>query len=89
MLVSIYRYANSIERRGHYNRALEEAISTQKSQWPRSWHGQNPLPGSSTFNGLSPKDRVSVHHDMIAEGVLTIILAINDESPCPLVTTYI
>lgn len=45
-------------RQGHYNRALEEAISSHKSQWPKDWEGQNPVSGSSTFASLGPKERV-------------------------------
>ena len=47
-------------RRGHYGRALEEALQTQKSQWPRAWNGVNPLAGSRTFNSMTPQERVHI-----------------------------
>lgn len=46
------------DRRGHHGRALEEAVLSQKSQWPRNWQGVNPLHGNRDFNSLSPKERV-------------------------------
>jgi hypothetical protein len=45
-------------RKGHYGRALEEAIQTQKSQWPTKWTG-NPLSGGRNFNTMSAVERVS------------------------------
>ena len=47
-------------RRGHYGRALEEALQTQRSQWPRAWNGINPLAGSRTFNSMTPQERVRI-----------------------------
>ena len=47
-------------RKGHYGRALEEAIQTQKSQWPAKWNYMNPLSGSRSFNTMTPTERVSV-----------------------------
>ncbi|OJD31640.1 uncharacterized protein BKCO1_4600064 [Diplodia corticola] len=46
--------------KGHYGRALEETMSTYKSEWPLSWGGINPLSGSRSFNDMSPQDRLSV-----------------------------
>ncbi|KAK0622087.1 hypothetical protein DIS24_g11407 [Lasiodiplodia hormozganensis] len=46
--------------KGHYGRALEETMSTYKSEWPYSWGGINPLSGSRSFNDMSPQDRLSV-----------------------------
>ncbi|KAL1626651.1 hypothetical protein SLS54_002814 [Diplodia seriata] len=46
--------------KGHYGRALEETMSTYKSEWPFSWGGVNPLSGSRSFNDMSPQDRLSV-----------------------------
>ena len=46
-------------RRGHHGRALEEAILTQKSQWPRKWKGVNPIHGGRSFENMTPRDRVS------------------------------
>lgn len=45
-------------RRGHYGRALEEALASQKPQWPPHWNGINPVPSSKTFAHLSPERRV-------------------------------
>jgi hypothetical protein len=46
-------------RRGHHGRALEEAVLSQKAQWPHSWQGVNPLHGNRDFNIMSPTERVS------------------------------
>ncbi|KAJ4348939.1 hypothetical protein N0V95_005024 [Ascochyta clinopodiicola] len=43
--------------KGHYGRALEEAIQTQKSQWPTKWNHINPLSGSRSFNTMTPTER--------------------------------
>ena len=48
-----------LHRPGHYNRALEEAISSHKNQWPRAWEDQSPLSGGSTFATMNPTERVS------------------------------
>jgi hypothetical protein len=45
-------------RAGHYNRALEEAIQTHKSQWAKDWESKNPLSGGATFTAMSPLQRV-------------------------------
>ncbi|WEW56578.1 hypothetical protein PRK78_002025 [Emydomyces testavorans] len=44
--------------RGHYQRALEEAVQTHQSQWPKAWAGKNPLHGGRTFATMSPEERV-------------------------------
>ncbi|KAL1623956.1 hypothetical protein SLS56_008081 [Neofusicoccum ribis] len=65
--------------KGHYNRALEEAISTYKGQWPFAWGGINPLSGARTFNSLTPQERLSLLRNIIlwslhgSEAVLKII----------------
>ncbi|KAH0846986.1 hypothetical protein FOPE_11362 [Fonsecaea pedrosoi] len=46
--------------RGHYGRALEDALSTNHSQWPTEWKGVNPLHGGTTFNSMSPEQRLSL-----------------------------
>ncbi|KAI9818550.1 MAG: hypothetical protein M1827_000609 [Pycnora praestabilis] len=46
--------------RGHYNRALEEAVQTQKLQWPTAWSGKNPLSGGKTFSAMSPTERLTL-----------------------------
>lgn len=47
-------------RSGHYNRALEEAISTHRAQWAKDWESKNPLAGGATFGSMSPTERVSL-----------------------------
>jgi len=44
--------------RGHYGRALEDAVSEFKSQWPTEWDGKNPVSGEKSFNTMSAEDRV-------------------------------
>ncbi|KAF2718673.1 hypothetical protein K431DRAFT_274252 [Polychaeton citri CBS 116435] len=46
--------------RGHYGRALEEAVATQKSQWPLRWSGRNPLHGGKDFHNMSPSERLDL-----------------------------
>ena len=48
-------------RKGHYTRALEEAIQTHNAQWPLAWQGKNPLHGGGSFNKMSPEERVCVN----------------------------
>jgi hypothetical protein len=48
----------SSNRSGHYNRALEEAVQTHKSQWAKDWESKNPLSGGATFSSMSPSQRV-------------------------------
>lgn len=43
---------------GHYNRALEDAVSTHKSQWARDWAEKSPLSGGATFSSMTPTERV-------------------------------
>ena len=45
-------------RSGHYNRALEEAIQSHKSQWAKDWESKNPLSAGATFSTMSPTERV-------------------------------
>jgi hypothetical protein len=54
----------SFHRNGHYGRALEEAIQTNKGQWPSAWKGINPLHGGRSFNGMDSAERVrsSAYH---------------------------
>ncbi|KAE8555490.1 hypothetical protein EYB25_000186 [Talaromyces marneffei] len=44
--------------KGHYQRALEEAVQTHVSQWPRAWEGKNPLHGGRTFTTMNPEERL-------------------------------
>lgn len=39
---------------------MEEALSTQKHQWPRSWNRINPLAGSRTFTDMSADQRLNL-----------------------------
>ncbi|KAF2158230.1 hypothetical protein K461DRAFT_251531 [Myriangium duriaei CBS 260.36] len=50
---------------GHYGRALEEAMSSQRSQWPRSWSGQNPLRGDRSFNTMSTSERLNLLRTLV------------------------
>ncbi|KAL6704629.1 hypothetical protein ACN47E_008026 [Coniothyrium glycines] len=50
--------------KGHYGRALEEAIQTQKSQWPSDWAKKNPLSGGQGFNTMSPTERITLLHTL-------------------------
>ncbi|KAL8939642.1 MAG: hypothetical protein Q9216_003250 [Gyalolechia sp. 2 TL-2023] len=43
--------------KGHYQRALEEAVQSHTSQWPLKWEGRNPLHGGGNFNNMSPEQR--------------------------------
>ena len=49
-----------VNRKGHYTRALEEAIQTHNSQWPHAWNGKNPLHGGGSFNKMTSEARVRV-----------------------------
>ena len=46
-------------RRGHFHRALEEAVHAHSNQWPTLWQGKNPLHGANNFTKMSPVERVS------------------------------
>ncbi|KAL9028467.1 MAG: hypothetical protein Q9196_003169 [Gyalolechia fulgens] len=47
-------------RRGHYQRALEEAVQSHTSQWPLKWEGNNPLHRGGNFNNMSPEERLTL-----------------------------
>lgn len=47
-----------LSRRGHHNRALEDAVSSQKAEWPGAWNGVNPISGTKSFNTMTPSERV-------------------------------
>ncbi|USP78642.1 hypothetical protein yc1106_05916 [Curvularia clavata] len=49
--------------KGHYGRALEEAIQTQKSQWPTKW-ASNPLSGGRSFNTMTAEERITLLHSL-------------------------
>ncbi|KAH7378451.1 hypothetical protein DE146DRAFT_682603 [Phaeosphaeria sp. MPI-PUGE-AT-0046c] len=50
--------------KGHYGRALEESIQTQKSQWPRAWGGSNPLSGGRGFQTMNALERITLLHTL-------------------------
>lgn len=55
------RKANQLcgaDRKGHYTRALEEAIQMNAAQWPLAWQGKNPLHGGGNFTKMTPEERV-------------------------------
>ncbi|KAF1936016.1 hypothetical protein EJ02DRAFT_448282 [Clathrospora elynae] len=49
--------------KGHYGRALEEAIQSQRSQWPSEWTG-NPLSGGRNFNSMMATERITLLHSL-------------------------
>ena len=53
--------------RGHYGRALEEAIQTHSSQWPAAWKGANPLhaAGPGSFNNMNADQRLVLMKSLI------------------------
>ncbi|CAI6333468.1 unnamed protein product [Periconia digitata] len=51
--------------KGHYGRALEEAVQTQKSQWPASWNSTNPLHGGRSFNTMTATERLALLKTLI------------------------
>ncbi|KAH8727712.1 hypothetical protein GQ44DRAFT_824554 [Phaeosphaeriaceae sp. PMI808] len=50
--------------KGHYGRALEESIQTQKSQWPRAWGATNPLSGGRGFITMTALERITLLHTL-------------------------
>ncbi|KAI5465806.1 hypothetical protein BGZ63DRAFT_411289 [Mariannaea sp. PMI_226] len=50
---------------GHYNRALEDAISTHKNQWAPAWEDKNPLSGGTTFTSMNPTERLTLLRTLI------------------------
>ncbi|KAF1985902.1 hypothetical protein K402DRAFT_356303 [Aulographum hederae CBS 113979] len=46
--------------RGHYGRALEDAVLSHRSQWPRAWNKTNPLSGGQSFNTMGAKERLTL-----------------------------
>ncbi|KAL7626379.1 hypothetical protein AAE478_003151 [Parahypoxylon ruwenzoriense] len=50
---------------GHYNRALEDAISTHKNQWARDWEDMNPLAGGKTFASMGPTERLTLLRTLV------------------------
>ncbi|KAI0481148.1 hypothetical protein GGR56DRAFT_306551 [Xylariaceae sp. FL0804] len=50
---------------GHYHRALEDAISTHKNQWPQEWEARNPLAGGSNFTTMKPTERLALLRTLV------------------------
>ncbi|KAI0199640.1 hypothetical protein F4808DRAFT_451272 [Astrocystis sublimbata] len=50
---------------GHYNRALEDAISSHKNQWARDWEDKNPLSGGTTFTSMNPTERLTLLRTLV------------------------
>ncbi|KAK6521624.1 hypothetical protein TWF506_001837 [Arthrobotrys conoides] len=44
--------------KGHYGRALEEAVATYIEEAPPEWEGKNPLEGGKTFNQMTVEERL-------------------------------
>jgi hypothetical protein len=53
--------------RGHYGRALEEAIQTHSSQWPPAWMGANPLhaAGPGSFSNMTSEQRLTLMKTLV------------------------
>ena len=73
-------------RRGHFQRALEEAISAHYNQWPSAWSNKNPLHGGNNFNNMSPEQRVRIFCSMADKCSTNIIQAYSTEDFDPLVS---
>ena len=63
-----------VNRKGHYTRALEEAILTHNTQWPHAWNGKNPLHGGGSFNKMTPEQRVRVDRSCCIKNAGLLIL---------------
>ncbi|KAI0393650.1 hypothetical protein F5Y17DRAFT_458659 [Xylariaceae sp. FL0594] len=50
---------------GHYNRALEDAISSHKNQWARVWEDKSPLAGGKTFASMNPTERLTLLRTLV------------------------
>ncbi|RCI10305.1 hypothetical protein L249_8448 [Ophiocordyceps polyrhachis-furcata BCC 54312] len=50
---------------GHYGRALEDAVASHKNQWLPVWEDKSPLAGSTTFNSMSPTQRLTLLRALI------------------------
>ncbi|KAI1769072.1 hypothetical protein GGR53DRAFT_277676 [Hypoxylon sp. FL1150] len=50
---------------GHYNRALEDAISSHKNHWPRAWNDENPLAGGKSFASMEPTERLTLLRTLV------------------------
>ncbi|KAE9983662.1 hypothetical protein EG328_009619 [Venturia inaequalis] len=59
LLALVLNRKKPIER-GHHTRALEEAISSHKSQWPPGWNKRSPLSGQGSFDTMLPVERLTL-----------------------------
>ncbi|RYC53966.1 hypothetical protein CHU98_g12244 [Xylaria longipes] len=50
---------------GHYNRALEDAISSHKNQWAKDWEDKSPLSGGKTFTIMNPTERLTLLRTLV------------------------
>ncbi|KAI1743677.1 hypothetical protein F4680DRAFT_353581 [Xylaria scruposa] len=50
---------------GHYNRALEDAISSHKNQWAKDWENKSPLSGGKTFTSMIPTERLTLLRTLV------------------------
>ncbi|KAI0549408.1 hypothetical protein F4679DRAFT_269028 [Xylaria curta] len=50
---------------GHYNRALEDAISSHKNQWAKDWENKSPLSGGKTFTSMNPTERLTLLRTLV------------------------
>ncbi|KAI1331303.1 hypothetical protein F5Y16DRAFT_361135 [Xylariaceae sp. FL0255] len=50
---------------GHYNRALEDAISSHKNQWAKNWEHKNPLSGGKNFSTMNPTERLTLLRTLV------------------------
>ncbi|ETS76396.1 hypothetical protein PFICI_11783 [Pestalotiopsis fici W106-1] len=50
---------------GHYGRALEDAIASHKSQWPKVWEEKSPLSGGATFTSMNPTERLTLLRTLV------------------------
>ncbi|KAI9791972.1 MAG: hypothetical protein M1816_003241 [Peltula sp. TS41687] len=57
-LIGLVLNRKKLVERGHHQRALEEAVHTHASQWPKNWAGQNPLRGGRTFANMDASERL-------------------------------
>ncbi|KAI9700353.1 MAG: hypothetical protein M1836_002368 [Candelina mexicana] len=65
MLLGLVLNRKKYVERGHYQRALEEAIQTHNSQWPPVWNRKNPLSGGRTFATMSPTERLTLMKTLV------------------------
>ncbi|KAI1194094.1 hypothetical protein F5X97DRAFT_16733 [Nemania serpens] len=50
---------------GHYNRALEDAISSHKNQWAKDWEDKSPISGGNTFTTMNPTERLTLLRTLV------------------------